>query len=357
MTWPAPIETMTAARALLSGVARRGGRVLVAPDRDADGLGAGALAIRALERLGATPVAALPAKGEHVHTPAMRARLAALHGDALLVLDMGSRRGPIVEGLPTVVVDHHDARETPDVDVYVSAAGCEPVAPTGLLVYELFRPLVELDDVAWYAVLATQGDLGPNHPFDAQLGAVARRYKKTHVADTIALINAARRSGSHRPDLALDALLGANAPIDIARGTSPHALALAACRAEVAAEVARVSRIAPRTTNGVSLIRFSSSAQVHPLVATRWSRRLAPNIVIAANDGYLPGRVNFAVRCARDVDLLAFLRGLPVGELAGEYANGHARATGGSLVPDDFKRVLAAVTGSVTTTSTCSFSA
>ena len=93
-----------------------------------------------------------------------------------------------------------------------------------------------------------------------------------------------------------------------------------------------------------ALVRFSSAAQVHPVVAARWTRRLAPAVVIAANDGYLPGRVNFALRSAAPADLLAWLRRLPFAPAhEGEYANGHARATGGSLTPDDFERFLAAV--------------
>ncbi|HUQ06803.1 MAG TPA: hypothetical protein VM261_30075 [Kofleriaceae bacterium] len=334
---------MAAARALIRALASRGARVIVAPDRDADGLAAGALAIRALERLGAVPTALLLRKGEHVHSPAMRERLAAAPADALLVLDMGSRRGPILEGRPTIVIDHHDARETPDVDVFVSAAGCEPVAPTGLLTYELFRALVDLDDVAWYAVVATIGDLGEQHPFAAQLGAIAARYRKTHLKETVALLNGARRHGSHRPELALTALLAAREPADIARGLVPGAAELAAMRDEVNAEVRRVMHTAPVFGRGVAMIRFASSAQIHPLIATRWAKRLAPSIVFAVNDGYLPGRTNFAVRSAADVDLLAFLRALPMGTVVGEYANGHPRATGGSLPPDELARMLDAL--------------
>lgn len=341
--WPAPAHVLAAARELLARVAARGGRVIVAPHGDADGLGAGALAIRALERMGATPTACLPGKGEHVHTPAMRDRLSASRGDALVVLDMGSRAGPIVEGLPTVVIDHHDAREVPDGVVFVSSAGIEPVAPTGLLAYLLLRPLAALDDVAWLAVIATLGDLGDRHPFAAELGAIAARYKKSHLKETVALINAARRSGHYRPALALDVLLAAPGPEAIARGEVPGVDALARFRAEVNAELARLSRVAPRTTRDVALIRFSSSAQLHPLIATRWCGRLAPRIVIAANDGYLPGRVNFAVRSATDTDLLAFLRDLPLGEVEGELANGHPRATGGSIPPADFERMLRAL--------------
>src|SRR3712207_2825422 len=89
----------------------------------------------------------------------------------------------------------------------------------------------------------------------------------------------------------------------------------------------------------VAVLRFRSPAQVHPLVATTWSRRLAPRVVLAANDDYLaPGLVNFAVR-GGDGDLRAFLReALP--DATGEFAHGHDRATGGSLSADDFERLL-----------------
>ena len=83
--------------------------------------------------------------------------------------------------------------------------------------------------------------------------------------------------------------------------------------------------------------------RVRPLIATRWAPRLAPKIVIAANDGYLPGRVNFAVRSASRTDLLAFLRGLGLGVVEGEFANGHPRATGGSVPPHEFARLLTAL--------------
>lgn len=129
--WPAPREPRDAARRLLTELTARRGRVIIAPHGDADGLAAGALAMRAVERMGGAPIPCLPGKGEHVHTPVMRERLAALAADGLVVLDMGSRSGPIVRGLPTIVIDHHDAREVPDDVVHLSSAGCEPVAPTG----------------------------------------------------------------------------------------------------------------------------------------------------------------------------------------------------------------------------------
>lgn len=316
--------------------------MIVAPHGDADGLAAGVLALRALERMGAFPITCLPGKGEHVHTPSMRARLEAIGANGLVVLDMGSRPGPIVRGLPTVVFDHHDPRSIPDEVVYVSAAGCEPVAPTALLAYEVLRALATLEDLAWLAWLGTVGDLGMSHPFGEELAAATARHRKTHVQKAVALVNAARRAARYRPEVALEVLLAAREPADIARGVVPGVDELAACRDEVNAELARVSRIAPRIAGNVALLRFSSPAQVHPLLATRWMTRLAPKIVIAANDGYLPGRVNFAVRSAFDIDLLAFLRGLGLGEVEGEFAHGHARATGGSVPPAVFEQLLRA---------------
>ncbi len=321
--------------------------MIVAPDKDADGLGSGALMIRALERLGAVPISALPGKGEHVHTPTMQARLCEIGADGLVVLDMGSRAGPIVEGLPTIVIDHHDARETPDAAIYVSSAESEPVAPTGLLTFLLLQSIANVDDLAWLALLATVGDLGADHPFSDELAPLTPGVRKTHVAKAVSLINAARRSASYQPELALRVLLAAEGPQDIARPTKADlqcAVAeLEACRAEVNAEVDRVARLPPKIAKNVALIRFSSGAQIHPLIATRWATRLAPKIVLVANDGYLPGRVNFAMRSASQTDLLAYLRGLGLGDVEGEFANGHSRATGGSVPPREFERVLAAM--------------
>jgi single-stranded DNA-specific DHH superfamily exonuclease len=300
----------------------------VAPDRDADGLASGVITIRAIERLGGIPIIELPNKGEHVHTSSMQARLSRLRADGLVVLDMGSRAGPIVEGLPTIVIDHHDARFQPDDAIFVS----ERSPATGQHAYDVLSPLVDLEDQRWLVALALAGDSGaiPDGP-----------YKKTHIKKLVPLINSARRSASCKPKIALDLLRAANGPDEALR--HPNIATLEACRERVKAEVDRVARVAPKIAGNVALIRFSSGAQVHPLIATRWAPRLAPKIVIAANDAYLPDRVNFAMRSASKTDLLAFLRDLPLGPVEGEFANGHARATGGSIPPADFARLVAAL--------------
>jgi hypothetical protein len=97
-------------------------------------------------------------------------------------------------------------------------------------------------------------------------------------------------------------------------------------------------RTAPQVQNGVAVIEFSSPYQIHPLVAQTWARRLAGNVVIAANADYVPGKVNFAVRGTAG-DLRALLRSALPDE-AGEFAHGHARATGGSISPESFRRLI-----------------
>jgi single-stranded-DNA-specific exonuclease len=67
----------------------------------------------------------------------------------------------------------------------------------------------------------------------------------------------------------------------------------------------------------------------HPRVGQR--NRLRKNIVICANTGYLPGRVNFAVRTATSRNLLEFLRDHKPSGAGEDYGRGHDKATGGSL--------------------------
>ena len=65
--------------------------------------------------------------------------------------------------------------------------------------------------------------------------------------------------------------------------------------------------------------------------------------MIAANAGYIPGRVNFAVRGGNG-DLRALLRAALPDE-RGEFAHGHDRATGGSLTPESFEKMIKSLRG------------
>jgi hypothetical protein len=90
-------------------------------------------------------------------------------------------------------------------------------------------------------------------------------------------------------------------------------------------------RSAPVFSGSVALVRVRSPYQVHPLVAQIWRSRLKKSLVIAANEQYLPGLVNFSVRGPEGMNVRDFLRRIPLPPGDGEYARGHDAASGGSL--------------------------
>jgi hypothetical protein len=198
-----------------------------------------------------------------------------------------------------------------------------------------------IEECCWVAALGALADLGSVAPFRELLGCSGSGRRWT---EAIALLNAARRAPASDPATALSVLEHARTIDDVTDERTPGVATLRGYREIVASEIARCSRTAPKMVGDAAVLRFTSGAQVHPVVATKWMRRLAPAVVIAANEGYLPGRVNFAVRCARPIDLLQWLRTLNfTPEDSGEYANGHARATGGSVSPRDFERFVRAI--------------
>ncbi|HWH15942.1 MAG TPA: hypothetical protein VNT51_14470 [Miltoncostaeaceae bacterium] len=299
------------ARAALTGAT-------VVPHTDADGLAAGAIALR-LQGRGADAAVLLP-RGA---TPFGAAP--PLPAGPVAVLDWGVR--PLAR--PGVVVDHHvpEADPGPGV-VVVSGAGEEPATSTAALM----RRIVP-EAPAWLAAVGAVGDLGDG----AWALPECAGAPKTAVRRLVPLVNAPRRLPDGPVGTALALLVEHADPREaLADG---RVRLLAEARDAWRSELDRVMRTAPRVTDDLAVIRFRSAAQVHPLVATAWTRRLAPRMVLAANDDYLPGMVNFAVRGGAGADLRARLRdALP--EADGEFAHGHPRATGGSLTPAEFDLLL-----------------
>jgi hypothetical protein len=118
-------------------------------------------------------------------------------------------------------------------------------------------------------------------------------------------VASARRTAKFDVISAWNALVSSTSPASVL--THPR---LRAAREEVNAEVGRCSRTPPTFTpdGRVALIRIHSAAQVHPVIATRWAGSLKGGgkkqknklqLVMVANDGYLEGKTNFAVRVAR----------------------------------------------------------
>lgn len=335
-SWPVDAQQLEAARAFLR---RPYDLVALACHSDADGLCGGLILKRLLEAHRIPTAVVISARGEHIHATSMRRKVMDTCADALVVVDMGTRAAPISVGLPTLVVDHHDdSGGVPPDALVVNGFGRPPVATSSVLAYALAAEVPGADQWCWIGALGAIADLGTSAAFASLLPCRAggRRWSRA-----VALLNAARRAPQDDARTAFDVLEWASNVADIVEGSHPGVRRLEDYRAAVAAEMQRCSRVPPRKVGAAFVIRFASAAQVHPLVAMRWTTRLAPAIVIAANDHYLPGRVNFAVRCAREINLLDWLRSLPFEAPAeGEYAHGHPRATGGSLTIEQFEAFL-----------------
>lgn len=289
----------------------------VVPHTDADGLAAGAIALRARDE--GADAALLLSRGE---TPF--GADAALPPGPVAVLDWGVR--PLAR--PGILVDHHAPESEPRPDqIVVTGYGERPETTTAALVRRLLP-----EAPPWLAAVGAVGDLGDaGFALPECAGA-----PKSAVRALVPLVNAPRRlpDGPVREALAL--LVEHDDPGALLR--DPRAARLAGAREEWQAAYRGALRTAPLVRDGVALLRFASPYQVHPVVATAWSRRLAPRVVVAANDGYLSGRVNFAVRGGSG-DLRRLLRdALPHAD--GELAHGHDRATGGSLPPEQFEELM-----------------
>jgi hypothetical protein len=99
-------------------------------------------------------------------------------------------------------------------------------------------------------------------------------------------------------------------------------------------------RARSKAVGNVALVRVNSPCQIHPLIAQSWRTRLPKYIVIVANEGYIPSRVNFSVRTASGTNVLDFLRSIDLSEGEGSYGNGHDGASGGSLPPERWSELL-----------------
>jgi single-stranded-DNA-specific exonuclease len=300
------------------GAALRAAAVVV-PHTDADGLASGALALRA--RGEDAQAAVLLDRGE---VPWGRD-----FGGSVALLDWGVRPS----APPGVIVDHHAPEGDPGPQTLVlSGYGAVPERSTAALVRSAL-----LEQPAWIAAVGAVGDLGDaGFALPECAGA-----PKTAVRKLVPLVNAPRRLPDGPVRTALALLVEHDDPKSAL--ADPRVAELEDAKRAWRAGFDAAVRTAPRVGTSVAALVFSSPFQIHPLVATTWARRLAPRVVLAANAGYLPGRVNFAVRGGPpDSDLRRLLReALP--SQGGEYAHGHDRATGGSLDPEAFERLLSAL--------------
>ena len=265
-------------------------------DVDADGIAAGVVWQRMLERLGFQPQGVLPDRDRNAWTPANRAKVEALCPEALWVLDLGSQCQSVVPAVPTCFIDHHHPEGVPPGATLISAYTWDPVPNTSWMMWEIGQSMAPLDDLDWIAVLGTLSDLGEKAPWD-QIVLAKKRYGAKWLKEATVLVNAARRASLFQPETAARALLQHESPRSFVESTSPEVQALRTARLEVAAALQEAKKAAPLFAGNTALLRVCTPCQVHPLIAQIWRSRLAAKyLVICANEGYLPGTVNFSAR-------------------------------------------------------------
>lgn len=304
--------------------------ILILTHNDADGLAAGAIFAHSLGRAGRDLRVRILGRGENPWSQAMRDELREQTVGGLIVADLGVRAGPIAEGVPTLIVDHHVPQGKAADAMVISGHGMTPTPTSSLLAFRCVRALGLVDDLLWIAALGIIGDLGEKADFD-ELVRARKLYGVGALREATSLVNAPRRSASGDARPAFDLLMKAESPRDLISGRHEETSLLQSARHEVSAAVQAGRRVAPKIKGEVALIRLHSPCQIHPLVAQSWRGRLKDKIVIAANTGYRPGWVHFSARSATGANLVNYLRDKAPSGADEAYGSGHAQATGGAL--------------------------
>lgn len=341
---PTPdIETARQDLRLFLDSCGRGEKIACLHDLDADGIAAGVLWQRAMERLGYTNLWRLaPGPERNAWAEPSRQSLAALEPRKLFVLDLGAQPVQVLAGVPTCFIDHHRPEGAHPDDTLITAYGWNPIPNTSLLIYDLCEGMVDLSDLEWIAAIGTLSDLGEKAPFEI-IGRVKKAFTAKYLKEATTLVNAPSRFAEYDVDAAARALLGHKSPRELVSSGSSDVKVLVEARARVKSEMDAAKKAAPKFSGRAALIEIHSPCRIHPLIAQRWRTRLPTFIVIAANSGYLPGRVNFSARAGKEFNVLEFLQSFDIGEGEGSFGHGHDQASGGSLPVERWEKLKAAM--------------
>lgn len=314
--------------------------VTILHDSDADGVTAGVVLQLALTKAGYSKVTrVIPDRERNAWTSANRESVQATAPQRLFVLDLGSQSEPIIPGVSTCFIDHHRPEGVPEGDTLISAYTWNPIPNTSLIIWELCKSLADISDIDWIAAIGTMSDLGEKAPFE-MLAIAKSKYTAKYLKEATALINASRRAANYQPEVAAKALLTHKSPKELVNSHSQEVAQLRTAREQVKVALEQARKAAPVFAGNVALVRINSPCQIHPLIAQSWRTRLPKYIVIAANEGYIPGRVNFSVRTDSGINVLDFLRSFDISASEGNYGHGHDSASGGSLPFEKWHELL-----------------
>ncbi|KAG4292888.1 hypothetical protein FPRO06_12376 [Fusarium proliferatum] len=350
--------------------AAAGKQTLIVPDKDADGLAAGAIIRKPLILLGLDSKLIscyTMTKNSLLHYGDSRANMEAYNPSYIIVLDQGSWKSEPVVDSPhrALVIDQHLAEDDdhPKGAILVTANKCPPIATSWLLTYLICRDLhdgVE-ESCGWLCVMGTHGDLGKatkwRSPFP-NMEATFGTHTRTTINNSAKLTNAPRRTAAYDVPRAWKILIKASSPIELVKNKF-----LKEARAKVIHEMKRADRVVPlfSADKKIAVIRIRSKAQIHALIAERQTRQLFSRdlqVVMIANEGYARGIVNYSCRvptCARGrdppVNIPEILSRAADGadddtlreRLGPRFAVGHKNASGGMIPQAAFEDFLEAI--------------
>ena len=200
-------------------------KVLIVPDKDADGLDAGVILHKTLISLGLSPNLIdvhLIGKNSTVHDEVERVAMQAKNPKYIIVVDQGSRAAPPVIDVPdthSLIIDHHLSDDFPEnatvpltpprivsnhllILKVVSACHYPPVATSALLTYEICKGLTP--DISascgYLCAMGTHGDLGNTlkwKPPFPDMTEVFKTHTKKAINEAVSLINARRLRWVH----------------------------------------------------------------------------------------------------------------------------------------------------------------
>ena len=318
----------------------RDGTIGLVHDVDADGVTAGVVWQRVLERSGFRVARLSTNRERNVWTESNRELIAAVKPDFLWVLDLGCRDEKVLEGVPTAFLDHHRPEGVLPADTLITGYGWEPEVPnTSWMTYELARGKVEIEECDWIAVIGTLSDLGEKAGWPL-INEAKKKYTAKWLKEATALINAPRRASEFDPEAAARALTQFDNPKDLCNSDAPDVQTLKSAREEVKAAMNEAKKAAPKFAGQAALITIDSPCQVHPLIAQIWRGRLPEYHVICANTGYMENRVNFSARSAKGLSVLDFLKSFELSDGEGSFGHGHDQASGGILPPERWRELL-----------------
>ncbi len=311
-------------------------RVAIVYHADADGISSAVMVYLALEYLGVkllTPFAL--GRGENPFSDATLQNINKADPDKLIVVDSGSRDGQFPENVRAAIIDHHVPQGRPAVEVFFNTYEDETQRIASEAVYDVVYKIVQHPDFGFYVLIGIAGDIGldkvpPRFKDDLH------KYGRKKVQETVSMINAVRRHSSFKSDTLFRMLQLSDSPekfLKRARDSGFEKL-----KQEVSRDLYRNLKIAPRFSGKYALLDINSPHQIHPQIAVIWAGKLEGYVVIAANRGYLPGKVSFSMRTTSNVNLLDLLKA--VRQEGEEMGYGHEKATGGILAKSAFESLL-----------------